>query len=247
MKSSFFHFQQFSIRQKDSAMKIGTDGVLLGAWTEPLTDDTAFLDIGTGTGLISLMLAQRFPKVKIDAIEVNAAAASEAQFNFMNSPWSNRLTASQRSVQNHVLSSEKKYDHIVCNPPFYQGAYPIKSGARDIARNNANLPFSVLFKSINTLLTATGSCSLIIPFTAFEDVLNEAKNNQLFLFRSTKVKGNETATYKRILLSFSRKEKAPVEDELCLEISRNKRTPAHQELVKAFYLPLPLKIKNKAK
>ncbi len=239
MKSSFFHFQQFSIRQKDSAMKIGTDGVLLGAWTKPLIDNTAFLDIGTGTGLIALMLAQRFPKVKIDAIEVNAAAASEAKFNFMNSPWSNRLVALERSVQNHVLSSEKKYDHIVCNPPFYQGAYTTKNNARDLARNNAYLPFSVLFESINMLLTAKGSCSLIIPFTAFEDVMIEASNNQLFLHHSTKVKGNETATYKRILLSFSRTQKALVEDELCLEISRNKRTLAHQELVKAFYLSLP--------
>ena len=239
MNSSFFHFQQFSIRQKDSAMKIGTDGVLLGAWTEPLVNDTAILDIGTGTGLIALMLAQRFSKAKVDAVEVNDAAASEAKFNFSNSPWSNRLTVFHGLIQDFAFSSRKSYDHIVCNPPFYQGSYPINDTARDKARNNASLPFSVLFESIDTLLTEKGSCSLIVPLIALKDVLIEAEKNRLFLQHSTKVKGNETSSFKRILLSFSREQQVPIEDELCLEISRNNRTPAHQELVKAFYLSKP--------
>ena len=239
MKSSFFHFQQFSVRQQDSAMKIGTDGVLLGAWTKLRAEDRVILDIGTGTGLIALMIAQRYPNATLDAIELNEAAAIEAEFNFRNSPWPNRLNAFLTSVQDHALNARIKYDHIVCNPPFYQGAYPIENSARDKARNNAFLPFSELFQSINSLLNAHASCSLIVPFAAFEKVIVEAEKNDLCLVRSTKVKGCEGASFKRVLLSFSRENKVPVENELCLELSRNERTPAHQELVKAFYLSKP--------
>jgi tRNA1Val (adenine37-N6)-methyltransferase len=228
MKSALFHFKQFSIRQQDSAMKIGTDGVLLGAWAILLTEDCFVLDIGPGTGLIALMLAQRYPNAIIDAVELNEAAALEAKFNFKNSPWSNRLNAIHASVQDYALNTPKKYDHIVCNPPFYQGAYPIDNNARDSARNNASLLFSVLFASINSLLKVTGICSLI-----------EAQKNDLFLLHSTKVKGNDDAPFKRVLLSFSREQNVPTENDLCLELSRNIRTLAHQELVKDFYLAKP--------
>jgi tRNA1Val (adenine37-N6)-methyltransferase len=239
MKSALFHFKQFSIRQQDSAMKIGTDGVLLGAWAILLTEDCFVLDIGTGTGLIALMLAQRYPNAIIDAVELNEAAALEAKFNFKNSPWSNRLNAIHVSVQDYALNTPKKYDHIVCNPPFYQGAYPIDNNARDSARNNASLLFSVLFASINSLLKVTGICSLIVPFTAYEVVILEAQKNDLFLLHSTKVKGNDDAPFKRVLLSFSREQNVPTENDLCLELSRNIRTLAHQELVKDFYLAKP--------
>ncbi|MEN8852333.1 MAG: methyltransferase, partial [Candidatus Arcticimaribacter sp.] len=142
MDASFFQFQQFAVRQRDSAMKIGTDGVLLGAWSEIDPSAKRVLDIGTGTGLISLMLAQRYPEITIDAIELDQAAAAEANFNFAQSPWAKRLNCAANSLQDFREVPLVIYDHIICNPPFYQGTYAIKDAGRDQARNHAFLPLT---------------------------------------------------------------------------------------------------------
>jgi len=195
-------------------MKIGTDGVLLGAWSEidPLAKKV--LDIGTGTGLIALMLAQRFSAISIDAIELDQAAAAEASFNFSESPWSKRLNCIAISLQDYHKTFLGNYDHIVCNPPFYQGTYSIMKKERDQARN-------------------------ILPIEYEEMATQEAEKHQLYLKRFTAVKGNKHTAFKRALLSYSRRPSDCESTELVLEKGRHDRTPAHQALVKDFYLPKP--------
>ena len=239
MDASFFQFQQFAVRQRDSAMKIGTDGVLLGAWSEIDPSAKRVLDIGTGTGLISLMLAQRYPEITIDAIELDQAAAAEANFNFAQSPWAKRLNCAANSLQDFREVPLIIYDHIICNPPFYQGTYAIKDAGRDQARNHAFLPLTELFAGIGQLLSAHGSCSVILPIEHKEMATHEAQKNGLYLSRFTAVKGNEAAPVKRALLSFSRLATRCESSALTLEIARHQRTKAHQELVADFYLPKP--------
>ena len=237
MASPFFQFQQFVVRQRDSAMKIGTDGVLLGAWSEIDTQAKKVLDIGTGTGLIALMLAQRFPHIEIDAIEMDKAAAEEAHFNFAQSPWSRRLTCTHISLQDFRTSSSVIYDHIICNPPFYQGTYSIEKKARDQARNHTFLPLNELFSGINQFLSSKGSCSIILPIEYKAMATQEAEKQQLYLKHFTAVKGNDYAPFKRALLSYTRQPCSCESKELILEKERHQRTQAHQALVEDFYLP----------
>lgn len=239
MAASFFQFQQFAVRQRDSAMKIGTDGVLLGAWCEVDVQAKKVLDVGTGTGLIALMLAQRFDQISIDAIELDQAAAAEASFNFSQCPWSKRLSCTAVSLQNFREDSLVIYDHIVCNPPFYQGTYSIEKKERDQARNHTFLPLNELFSGIDQLLSSKGSCSIILPIEYKEMACQEAEKYQLYLKRFTAVRGNHHAPLKRALLSYSRQSSSCETTELILEKSRHQRTQAHQDLVEDFYLPKP--------
>ena len=236
MDSSFFQFKQFAIRQRDSAMKIGRDGVLLGAWSTIDPQAINVLDIGTGTGLIALMLAQRFPAILIDAIELNPAAAAEARFNFSQSPWSTRLRCTAISLQDFSKNASVTFDHIICNPPFYQGAYKIKEVARAQARNHIFLPLADLFAGIDQLLSSCGSFSMILPIEYKAMALHEAEKYSFHLDRFTAVRGVKTAPVKRALLAFSRVHKPLESTELTLEITRHQRTQAHQELVDSFYL-----------
>ena len=239
MASSFFYFQQFSVRQRDSAMKIGTDGVLLGAWSDIDAQAKKVLDIGTGTGLIALMLAQRFPLIEIDAIEMDKTAAIEANFNFTESPWSKRLNCTPISLQDFRTASSVIYDHIICNPPFYQGTYSIEKKARDQARNHTFLPLNELFSGINQFLFSKGSCSIVLPIEYKAMATQEAEKHQLYLRRFTAVKGNNHAPFKRALMSYSRQPSSCESTELILERERHQRTQAYQALVEDFYLPKP--------
>ncbi|MGB1971113.1 MAG: tRNA1(Val) (adenine(37)-N6)-methyltransferase [Flavobacteriaceae bacterium] len=236
MKSTLFHFQQFSVRQCASAMKIGTDGVLLGAWSEIQPKAKTVLDIGTGTGLIALMLAQRFPEVTIDALEIDQGAANEAAFNFNKSPWSDRLMIIHCALEDFTVQRANKYDHIICNPPFYKGSYPIKNPARDLARNNRSLTYDKLFNTVKNLLSESGTFSLITPVDAVDAVCLNAEQAQLHLTRQTLVRGHRDSKFKRALMTFSRQEQERVSKTLTLEVTRHQRTTAHQKLVADFYL-----------
>ena len=218
-------------------MKIGTDGILLGAWAHIEKSSSQVLDVGTGTGLISLMLAQRYSMIDIQAIEIDAFAAEEAKFNFDASPWKNRLLCLTSSLNEFSAKTQKKYDHIICNPPFFQNGSSIKNVQRNLARNQASLPLDELFEQVNNLLLNTGTFSLIIPIVFEKEASALASSNRLFLKRKTKVRGHSLAKYKRVLLTYSRIKESIHENELTLEISRHERTPEYQALVDNFYLP----------
>ncbi len=237
MKSSIFRFQQFAIRQQDSEMKVGTDAVLLGAWVLLNGSVKRVLDVGTGTGILALMLAQRFPKITIDAIDVNENAAAEAAYNFEESPWSYRLSCQAESFLDFLKQTNVFYDHIVCNPPYYLGNDHISEEGRNQARNTSYLPLEVLFKGFQKLLSSKGKCSLVLPSDRLTETLTLAEKNNLYLIRKTLIRGNKSAPFKRVLLSFSKEKSDCSSSNLTLEVTRHQRTKEHQNLVNAFYLP----------
>lgn len=230
-----FRFKQFTILQNQSAMKVGTDGVLLGAWT-PIDNVNNVLDIGTGTGLIALMLAQRNKSSFIDALEVEDAACYEAKLNFQNSDWSKRLTLHQTPVEDY--QTNKKYDLVVSNPPYYTDTFTSPNTSRTLARHVEGLTFKKLLNCTLNLLEKDGNCSFIIPCKEEVYFLKIAASLGLFPLKITRVKGNKTATAKRSLLLLSRKQVVCVFNELVIEIERHVYTEQYIELTQEFYLKM---------
>jgi tRNA1Val (adenine37-N6)-methyltransferase len=235
--SKLFRFKQFTINQDQTAMKVGTDGVLLGAWV-PIENLQSILDIGTGTGLIALMLAQRSDAEQIDALEIEDGAYEQAVENFENSDWSDRLFCYHASLQEFVDEIDDQYDLIISNPPFYTDDYKSEDKERSQARFEAALPFEELIESSANLLSKNGYFALITPYKEEEKVLKIASKNQLFPQKITRVKGTEHAEIKRSLMLFSFQDNTPIIDELVIEISRHQYTIEYKELVKDFYLKL---------
>ena len=236
---SKFQFKQFSIEQDRCAMKIGTDGVLLGAWTPIDNNPANILDIGTGTGVIALMLAQRSNAQQIDALEIDEEAYEQAVDNFENSPWSDRLFCFHAGLDEFVEEPEDEYDLIVSNPPFYTEDYKSDNEQRDLARFADAMPFEDLIEAADLLLSENGIFAVIIPFKEEDRFLAIAKEYELYPFKITHVKGTPTSETKRSLLAFSRKETIdfPV-DELIIETSRHQYTPEYITLTRDFYLKM---------
>ncbi|WP_091084927.1 tRNA1(Val) (adenine(37)-N6)-methyltransferase [Flavobacterium gillisiae] len=220
-------------------MKIGTDGVLLGAWTPTTNNPSSILDIGAGTGIIALMLAQRSNAEQIDALEIDEEAYEQAMDNFENSPWSDRLFCFHAGLDEFVEEPEDEYDVIVSNPPFYSEDYKTESEQRDLARFQDALPFEDLIEAADLLLSENGIFSVIIPFKEEENFVALAKEMELYPIKITRVKGTPTTEIKRSLLVFSRNEiiDFPI-DELIIETARHIYTPEYIELTKEFYLKM---------
>jgi tRNA1Val (adenine37-N6)-methyltransferase len=234
-----FQFKQFSVEQDRCAMKIGTDGVLLGAWTPIENNPFSILDIGTGTGIIALMLAQRSAAEQIDALEIDEDAYEQATNNFENSPWNDRLFCFHAGLDEFVEEPEEEYDLIVSNPPFYSEDYKSSNDQRDLARFQDAMPFGDLIEAAALLLSENGIFSVIIPFKEEETFLALANEYELFPLKITRVKGTPTSEIKRSLLAFSRKSISdfPI-DELIIETSRHSYTPEYIALTKDFYLKM---------
>ena len=222
-----FQFKEFSVKQEHSAMKISTDGVLLGAWA-PVEDAASVLDIGAGTGLLSLMIAQRSDTPLIDAVEIDEAAYIECTENFENSPWGDRLFCYHASFEELVAEIDTLYDFIISNPPFYTADTQAPETARSTARSAAALPFETLIEGVAQLLSDAGRFAVIIPYQA------EASFIRLALLRT---KGTATAPLKRSLISFCRTEQPYTPTELIIEESRGVYTSAYKALTEDFYLP----------
>ena len=234
-----FQFKQFSVEQDRCAMKIGTDGVLLGAWT-PIPDNIfSVLDVGAGTGIIALMLAQRSTAEQIDALEIDEEAYEQAVENFENSPWRDRLFCFHAGLDEFVEEPEDEYDLIISNPPFYTEDYKTENEQRDLARFADAMPFEDLVEAADLLLSENGIFSAIIPYKEEEKFIALAKDFDLFPIKITRVKGTPTSEIKRSLLAFSRNisENFPV-DELVIETSRHIYTEEYIALTKDFYLKM---------
>ena len=215
-------------------MKIGTDGVLLGAWANA-ENPKKILDIGTGTGLILLMLAQRFPEAELTGIEIDKNAAEEAAENVSKSPFYSRCSVIHTSLQN--FKTEEKFDLIVSNPPFFELTHK-ENSSRNKARQQSDLTFKGLIFHSEKLLTENGKFALIIPFESENYFVESASELNLFPQKITRVKGNENAPFKRSLMIFSRTNIEPEMDELIIEISRNVYTKAYISLTQDFYLKM---------
>jgi tRNA1Val (adenine37-N6)-methyltransferase len=236
---SLFQFKQFSVNQDQCAMKIGTDGVLLGAWTPIENHPNTILDIGTGTGIIALMLAQRSDAQQIDALEIDENAYEQAVDNFENSPWRDRLFCFHAGLDEFVEEPEEEYDLIISNPPFYTDDFRSENEQRDLARFQEAMPFEDLVEAAALLLSETGIFSVIIPFKEEEKFIALANEYDLFPIKITRVKGTPTSDIKRSLLAF-RKYELPVllADELVIETSRHQYTAEYIALTQDFYLKM---------
>lgn len=235
-----FSFKQFTVAQDRCAMKVGTDGVLLGAWTSLENNPHSILDIGAGTGLIALMLAQRNTAEQIDALEIDEDAYEQCVENFENSPWADRLFCFHAPLDEFADEMEgENYDLIVSNPPFFlpNETEHIPEN-RKKARFYDSLPFEDLINYAAQLLSETGELAVVIPFAEEEKFIAFADDNSLYTNRITRVRGTEKTPVKRSLLQFSFIDKKVEENELILEISRHKYTSEFKELVKEFYLKL---------
>lgn len=234
-----FSFKQFSIHQDKCAMKVGTDGVLLGAWAPIGHNPYSILDIGAGTGVIALMLAQRSHAEQIDALEIDEDAYEQCVENFEASPWADRLFCYHAGLDEFMDEPEDEYDLIVANPPFYTEDYKSGDEKRDTARFTDSLPFEDLAEAASLLLSDEGVFAVIIPFKEEERFIQLAKENELYPVKITRVKGMLNTVTKRSLLAFSRKEAENIaNDEIVIETSRHQYTPEYINLTKDFYLKM---------
>jgi tRNA1Val (adenine37-N6)-methyltransferase len=220
-------------------MKIGTDGVLLGAWVPVEQNPFSILDIGTGTGIIALMLAQRSTAQQIDALEIDEQAYEQATDNLENSPWNDRLFCFHAGLDEFMEEPEDEYDLIVSNPPFYGEDYKTNNDQRDLARFQDALPFEDLIEAADLLLSENGILAVIIPFKEEDRFLAIAKEFELYPTKITRVKGTPTAEIKRSLLALSRNKTTLFSiDELTIEIGRHEYTPEYIALTQDFYLKM---------
>ena len=240
MSARPFKFKNFTIEQDRCAMKIGTDGVLLGAWSSLAHQPESILDIGTGTGLIALMMAQRSGAELIDALEIEENAYEQAVDNFENSDWGDRLFCYHAAFDEFVeeMHDEENYDLILSNPPFYTEDYKTGDDHRDQARFAEALPLDELLEGASLLLSKNGRFDMIIPFSDEETAIKIAQSHNLYPTRITRVKGTAEAPVKRSLMSFSFEETSAEFEDLIIEISRHNYTPEYTNLVKDFYLKL---------
>ncbi len=231
-----FYFKEFSVLQDQCAMKVGTDGVLLGAWVKIAKDTTSILDIGTGTGLIALQMAQRSEAEVIDALEIENKAFEQAVENFESSSWADRLFCYHASLQEFKEEMEEPYDLIISNPPFFNDTFKELKQERALARHTHELTYTSLLSATAKLLSTEGSCAFIIPFKEESHFISHASIEKLFPFRITRVRGNEQSDLKRSLLQFSRHSREVIPKELVIEKTRHVYTDDYIELVKNFYL-----------
>ena len=231
-----FRFKQFEVLNDRTAMKVGTDGVLLGAWC-PVEGMTRVLDVGTGCGVIALMVAQRNNGALIEGIDVDEGAIDEAKLNFAASPWSERLTA--RLQDFNVLEVEECYDLIVSNPPYFTNGVLPTGDARTTARHTGSLSYRQLIDGATRLLSREGILAFISPTDAESAIIEAAAFASLPIRRCTRVVPVEGAEAKRTLWLLSRREMAYVEDTLTIAHVDGTFTQEYINLTGAFYLKMP--------
>ncbi len=234
-EKNIFKFKQFAIRHEHAAMKVGTDGVLLGAWTST-NHATRILDIGTGTGLIALMLAQRTTdQTKIEAIEIEQHAYEEACTNVEQSPWKNRIQVFHQSLQDF---SSKPFDLIVCNPPFFNNSLKPPDGKRILARHADTLPMHIVATHCKQLLNPNGIVSMIIPCIDQPKIESIFLQENLHCFRTTYIKSTIHKNPERCLVSFDTGANPKTIDEIVIIDGNGNRTKEYTALTKDFYLKL---------
>lgn len=233
-----FQFKQFTVKQNRCAMKIGTDSVLLGAWISVSHRPFNVLDIGAGTGILSLMIAQRCDADQIEAIEIDDDAFEQCADNFENSPWQDRLFCYHASLLEYVEEVDESFDLIVCNPPFYSEDYKSKNDSRNLARFSDAMPKEHIIYAINNLLAETGKFSIVIPYQQEKEFIKEAKSILLYPNRILRVRGNERSELKRSLIEFSYHSSECSISELIIENERHLYTEEYINLTKDFYLKM---------
>jgi len=236
MSNPYFRFKQFMIRHDKCAMKVGTDGTLLGAWTG-LSSCRSILDIGTGTGLIALMIAQRCDDAMIDAVEIDADTCAQAAENVSASPFAQQIHIHHTTFRKFTETVNRQYDLIVSNPPYFVQSLKCPETKRHIARHSDELSSAFLLAESRRILTPAGHISLILPYLQLDEVLNQATQNNLHCIRQTHVIPVEGSQPKRLLIEFSPQPQLSTQiNTLVLEDINHQRTAAYKTLIKDFYL-----------
>ena len=236
MSNPFFRFKHFTVWHDKCAMKVGTDGVLLGAWAN---GGERILDVGTGSGLIAIMMAQRFANAKVTAIDIDGSACSQAVENVAMSPFHSQIEVKCIALQEMTLDADaaQYYDAVVCNPPFFENALKTPDKARTVARHNDQLPFSQLFDSVKKVITVSGTFSLIIPAEYKERIMEEAAIHCFFNTKECAVKTTPKKQIRRFLLEFSLSPANSFAKEVqILEMEPGRRSTWYHDITQDFYL-----------
>jgi tRNA1Val (adenine37-N6)-methyltransferase len=232
-----FHFKQFSIVQDRASMKISTDGVLLGAWTN-INGETKVLDIGTGTGILALMLAQKSSELtKILALEIDKMSCLDAEINFINSPFHKKILLVHDSIQNFALNNHKKFDLIISNPPYYtDGTTPIDTNRANV-KHAKTLPHIDLIQSVIKLLKHNGTFNLILPYSEGNRFIKLSEGFGLFPSKITHVVSVEGRAVERILIKMQKNKIYPEIDQIIIKKSCNEKySEEYVTLTKEYYL-----------
>lgn len=238
MANHYFEFKRFTVFHDKCAMKVGTDGVLLGAWTD-FGECKSILDVGTGSGLIALMAAQRNTTAQITAVEIDKDAASQARENAGDSPFKDRIEVLGISFQKYASNTDRKFDLLVSNPPFFVNALPSPDAKRTDARHADSLTVTEIFKLSRKLLADKGKISMIYPYQELENIKTAAASEKLYLSRETVVFPTPLSPARRLLLEFrADKPDRIITSELVIESKRHTYTREFTQLVKDFYLYL---------
>ena len=235
MANGYFRFKQFTVHQQHCAMKVGTDGTLLGAWALATEGSCRIFDIGTGTGLIALMMAQRYPKAQVTAIDIDDGAVRQAKENVSASPFADRINVMKADVL--TFKEEEKYDSIVCNPPFFEDSLICPDPQRTEARHTVSLGYRQLMEATFRLLKDDGRFSLIMPSDYRERLEGEAHLRGFFISRLCSVQTTPSKAPKRYMIEFTKQPVSEVITEngiLC--ISPYERSPWYQQLTNEFYI-----------
>ena len=237
-KKEPFQFKQFMVNQKDCTMKVGTDGVLLGAWAD-VAGAEKVLDIGTGTGLIALMMAQRLPKAEIHAVEISEEASELARENFAGTDWSERLKVFNSPVQDFAKFTDHSYDLIVSNPPFFSGGTFSSNEDKNLMRHTVRLPNGDLLNAVRRLLNKSGRFVMILPYIEglrFEEM---ARQYHFYVTKKTSVFPIKGKQVERLLMEFAYEEEPLEEKTLVIETdTRHVYTEEYVALTKDFYLKM---------
>ena len=234
MANPYFRFKQFTVYHDKCAMKVGTDGVLLGVWADVRNCKT-ILDVGSGSGLIALMAAQR-SNATIDAVEIDKDAYLQSLENISKSGFGERIKIYLVPFSDYSAQTEQKYDLIISNPPYFSRSLPPSDHKRKLARHDTELTLNELISGCSRLLKETGKAAFILPVSAEPDLIEFAEKYNLHILRKTKVKPTPTSNPKRILIELGKEKSEIEENELVIELERHVYSEKYKLLTRDFYL-----------
>lgn len=231
--SDVFRFKQFSVKHNQSSLRVTTDAVMLGAWVDKSTA-THILDVGTGSGVLALMMAQKYQNAFIDAIDIDAASVEEATFNFSQSAWSNRLSAFY--VDFKEFHTQKKYDLIISNPPYFVDSLISPNAQKAVAKHTLSLDYESLINGIARLLTDEGAAYLVLPFSNLHLITSACDKNELYFDKICAVSSFYEHPPFLAIVSLSFIEKRTTQQTLSIRDKQHQYTSEYKVLTQEFYL-----------
>jgi tRNA1Val (adenine37-N6)-methyltransferase len=234
MSNTYFNFKQFSIQQNNCAMKVSTDACIFGAWLTANTSDNSALDIGTGTGLLSLMIAQRYPQLQIDALEINEDAFLQAKQNIENSAFAKQIKIIKTDVK--LFNPSQQYDFVFSNPPFYENDLSTTDLAKNLAKHSIGLTLQELFACAKKLVKQSGQFAIILPSYRNKESISIAEKNNLFLDKTLHIKHNQAKLFTKEIQVYSFQKKQLLQSNLVIKNIDNNYTDAMHQLMEPYYL-----------